>query len=313
MLLIGTRDGLYRADGVPFDRLDPVLDAGGVSALRVTDDGGLLAIAGGNCYRSRDGREWRRLSVTADRVSVVCAGPNGTLYAGADPSRLYRSSDGGDTWSELDGFRGPSTREAAEKRGGGQAVTAVRVPPETPGRLVVAVEPGGVSLSDDGGATWSERSYGLHEDVYDLFVRTAQVYLAATGDGLYRTGDAGRTWVRLDTTHTYFEYTYYRTVAAHDGRWYAAAVDGAPGTWGDALDAALFESGDGERFERVLLPIDGEFPVAFGYHDGCVLAGTLAHDIDRPSTRPAHVLYREQGTWEVAGQAPAGVQALVSA
>lgn len=312
MLLIGTRDGLYRADAIPFDGVSPVLDLGAVTALRRTKDGDLIAVVGGNCYRSVDGKEWNRLGVTADRVTTVGTGPGGKLYAGTDPSRLYRSTDGGDTWSELTGFRSIPSRDTRETRGGGDHVSAVRVHSDTPGRLVAAVAPAGVYLSDDGGDTWVERRFGLHDDVHDLLVWTPQAFLAATGDGFYRTGDAGRTWIRVDTHHTYFQYSYFQSVAIYDGRWYAAAVDGAPGTWADAPDAALFESGDGDRFERVLLPTDGEFPVAFARYDGHVIAGTLAHDIDRPSTRPAHVLYRADGTWEIAGATPAGVWALCS-
>jgi len=312
MLLIGTRDGLYRADGIPFDRITSVLDPGAVTALHRTEHGGVLAVVGGDCYRSTDGHDWSRLHVTADRVTAVGTGPGGKLYAGTDPSRLYRSTDGGDIWGELDGFQSIPSRDARENRGGGDGVSAVRVHPDTPGRLVVAVEPMGLFLSDDGGRTWVSRQFGLHDDVHDLLVRTPQEFLAATGDGLYRTGDAGRTWIRVDTSHTYFEYTYFQSVAVHGGRWYAAAADGAPGTWGDAPEAALFESGDGDRFERVLIPTEGEFPVAFDAHDGCVVAGTLGHDLDRPSTRPAHVLYREDGTWEIAGETPAGVWSLAS-
>lgn len=314
MLLIGTRDGLFRAATVPFEGPERVLDDGPVTALRRTEGGDVLAVAGGNCYRSRDGLEWRRLQVSADRVTAVGSGPGDTLYAATSPSRLYRSSDGGETWSELAGLQSIPSRDDWEKRGGQDGVSAIRIPPATPGRVVVAVEPAGIHVSDDGGATWVERRYGLHDDVHDLTCLSPREYLAATGDGLYRTGDAGRTWTRLDTDHTYFEYSYFQAATVRDGRWYAAAADGAPGTWGEAVDAALFESPDGDDFERVLIPTEGEFPVCFGYdeRDGYLLAGTLARDLDRPGTEPAHVLYRTEGTWEVAGNVPAGVWALAA-
>jgi hypothetical protein len=307
-LLIGTRDGLYRAENVPFEGTERVLSGGGVPAIAVGED--VFVVLDGDVYRSPDGERFGRVRVTTDRVRTVTVGPAGKVYAGSDPSRLFLSGDGGDNWTELDGLQDVPSRSGWEKRGGQDAVTAVAVPDALPRRIVVGVEPAGVHISDDGGATFQERRYGVHDDVHQLLVESPREYLAATGDGLYRTGDAGRTWVRLDTDHTYFEYTYFQAATVHDGEWFAGAAAGAPGSWGEAVDAGLFASSDGDSFERILLPVDGEFVVCFGEYDGTLLSGTLSHDLATPGTDPAHVLQSEQSNWEVVGETPAGVWAL---
>lgn len=306
-LLLGTRDGCYRAGTVPFES-DPrrMLD-GPVSDLARTGDA-VLVVADGDLHRSTDGESFDPLPVPADRVTAVTAGPDGTLYAGTDPSRLFRSTDGED-WTELDALQSVPSRDRWPKRGGQDAVSAVALP--APDRIAVGVEPAGVHVSDDGGESFGERRYGLHDDLHDLLVEGPGTWLAATGSGLYRTGDAGRTWARIDTNHDHLEYTYFRAVARHGGRRVAAAATGAPGSWGESVEAALFESTEGENFERVPLPDDAGFPVAFAVWEGSLLAGTTTHDPARPGTDPGHLLVRRDDGWALAGETPAGVVELV--
>ena len=78
-----------------------------------------------------------------------------------------------------------------------------------PARLYAAVEVGGVLRSDDGGNSWDlvegsdgipdiSRDLGLlvHPDVHSISVHRSspELVTAATGGGLYRSTDGGRTW-----------------------------------------------------------------------------------------------------------------------
>jgi len=77
------------------------------------------------------------------------------------------------------------------------------------GRIYAAVEVGGVLISDDGGNTWrlAEGSDGspdmnrdlgtmIHPDVHSIAVHptSSDLVTAATGGGLYRSTDGGRSW-----------------------------------------------------------------------------------------------------------------------
>lgn len=64
---------------------------------------------------------------------------------------------------------------------------------------------GGVSLwhSVDGGHNWSEATpdwstYEVHADKHDMAFINATTYLLATDGGLYRTSDAGTTWIKIE-------------------------------------------------------------------------------------------------------------------
>ncbi len=117
-VLIGTDDGLYRVEDVPFEDDDPeqVLDCGVVTAARTFDHTeGVFVASSSGAYRSRDGgKSWDDLEVPlGDRfwhageseVWSILATADGALYAGTNDPYIYRSVDDGETWSELKGFR----------------------------------------------------------------------------------------------------------------------------------------------------------------------------------------------------------------
>jgi hypothetical protein len=79
-------------------------------------------------------------------------------------------------------------------------------------RMYAAAEVGGVLVSDDSGETWKlvegsdgkpdlNRDLGtmIHPDVHSIAVHptSSDIVTAATGGGLYRSMDAGRTWSNL--------------------------------------------------------------------------------------------------------------------
>ena len=122
-------------------------------------------------------------------VLALAADPTGSpLLAGTQGSGLYRSLDGGLTWTATGGAQlAGATVQAVHVSGG------------------VALAAAGTALyrSADAGATWTRVGAGLpagltpsafwqHPAVPSLLV------LAAGADGLYRSADAGLTWHRDD-------------------------------------------------------------------------------------------------------------------
>ncbi|MFC6904664.1 glycosyl hydrolase [Halalkalicoccus tibetensis] len=307
-LLAGTDDGVFRLATDSTDDARRVLDAGRVMRLRTFDAfEGVFAASKTGLYRSLDGGDsWTDLGVPREEIySVVAAPDGGRLYVGTHPAHLYVSVDGeGGEWRELTGFQElPSRGEWYTPRHRDEAhIRSLGVHPDVPERVIAGVEVGGVHVSDDEGNAWSERKEGVHDDVHHVLVLRPAEYVASTGSGLYRTTDAGRSWTRLDGD---LDHRYFREAITHDGRLYAAAARGSPGSWSgeSGADAALFESEGGMDFEQVAYPGGPEEVVlAWAVVDGIVTAGT----------NDGRMLRRADGTWRDCGTLPAGVRSLTA-
>lgn len=310
VLVIGTREGVFRAADASFERVEQTLDAGNTLRIRVFPNHGVFATTKRGLFRSTDGgRTWARLDVPREEVFSIVASPDGErLYAGTHPAHLYISTDRGETWEELEEFQDlPSREEWHTPRHRNEAhVRSLGVHPDAPERVVAGVEVGGVHVSEDAGETWTERRDGVHDDVHHVLVCGPEEYVASCGGGLYRTRDAGRSWRRLDAD---VDHRYFREAFAHDGRLYAAAARGPPGTWRGAngADAAIFESEDGgETLEATPYP---------GGPEEFVLAWTALDDRVLAGTNDGRVLGRENedGEWQTLGEVPAAIRSMTAA
>jgi|SRR5215211_2971183 len=195
-----------------------------IHAWRDGPDAGLLAGSYGNGLFRTSGDGWSRvdagLTATAFRFIVPDPGRPGAILAGTEPARIFRSADGGESWSELDGVTRIEGHERwflpYSPRAG--AVRNVYSPPGRSDRLLASVEVGGLLTSDDGGASWTCRPIGGDEDVHHitghpddpelLYAATGTASLARRGPGDPRPGgvarsrDGGRTWDKLETDYT---------------------------------------------------------------------------------------------------------------
>ncbi|MGH2692162.1 MAG: WD40/YVTN/BNR-like repeat-containing protein [Actinomycetota bacterium] len=177
------------------------------------------AAAAGGVWRSSDGGLTWTPSWPADltqAMGAIAAGGDGTLYAGTgDPvptrgfvvsggSGLYRSRDGGDTWT----YAG---------LGGSGSIGRIAVDPDEPGRVFVAATgslfvPGGergLYRSTDGGDSWdlvlagespTTGAVDVAIDPRDPRNLLAAMWdrdgrrLAGPGSGLYASTDGGDSW-----------------------------------------------------------------------------------------------------------------------
>ncbi|MCA8972170.1 MAG: glycosyl hydrolase, partial [Planctomycetes bacterium] len=118
-------------------------------------------------YRSKDGgKSWARIHYVNDDVGAVdlCLDPTNPrrmfasmwrvrrtpweLSSGGEGSSIWRSTDGGDTWSDLSGNSGMPKAPLG--------ISGVAVCPTKPDRVYAIIEAneGGVFRSDDGGDSW---------------------------------------------------------------------------------------------------------------------------------------------------------------
>lgn len=126
------------------------------------------------------------------RVQALALDPvTNALFVGAGP--VYRSDDGGRTWTTIGGI--PKAKEPAN-------VAAIAIDPRNP-KVLYASGPGlAVVKSADGGKTWARIAAGLPSDTTEAFAIDAQesskLYVWVQGAGLYRSQDAGASWQKVD-------------------------------------------------------------------------------------------------------------------
>jgi photosystem II stability/assembly factor-like uncharacterized protein len=81
-------------------------------------------------------------------------------FAGVEDAGLFKTTDGGKTWSELPALR--ATKGALWQPGaGGMCLHTILLDPRHPQRIFVAISAAGAFRTDDGGATWRPINRGL--------------------------------------------------------------------------------------------------------------------------------------------------------
>lgn len=109
------------------------------------------------------------------------------FYAGSETGEVYRSSDGGNTWSNV-------SYDFATNQG----VTAIATSPTDPDRVLAGTW-SYLHSSTDGGQTWIQNSITGNFKANEILFHpdNAQIIFLAGDDGLRRSSDGGATWVRL--------------------------------------------------------------------------------------------------------------------
>lgn len=340
-LLIGTDNGLFRTDEIPFEegKIEKVLDCEVVTAVESWDHTeGVFVASSNGAYRSRDGGEtWEDLDVPlGDRfwhagkseVWSILATSDGALYAGTNDPYIYRSVDDGKTWSEMKGFRDIPSRGHWESPIDPHyaRLRALEAVPGRPEQLIAGVEAGGIHLSNDGGQTWLDRRETIIDDIHQIVPISEEVWLATTGyldhnlenlglghavgeGGLHRTTDGGDSWTRIDSGNNF---SYIRAVFIHDGTVFFCGGEEAPPAWvNDEHEAALFESTNfGRDFERVSYPGEPhEVIETWTTYNGQVICGSGLFDVpeQRDDVKGRLMQRNDDGSYETIGRVEANV------
>ena len=87
-----------------------------------------------------------------------------TVYAGVEDAALFKSTDGGQEWSELPGLREQGTGPSWQPGAGGMCLHTIVLDPSAPDRIFAAISAAGAFRSDDGGGSWKPINRGLHSE-----------------------------------------------------------------------------------------------------------------------------------------------------
>jgi hypothetical protein len=278
-----------------------------------------LAAAGGGVWRSKDAlaNKPKWTFITGDiptnaigSITVDPTDPSGnTIYVGTGESNgsgdseaglgLYRSTDGGDSWSLV-----PGSFAAA----GNRSIGGVAIDPLNSNHILIATRSGtrgvasnggavtapgpatGVYQSTDGGASFTlTRAGTAHEVKFDPS-HAGVAYAAIGGVGLVRSGDGGTNWETI-FSGTRTRYTFSPvTLANGNTRIYLADANaGGQSSQAYRVDdagqpAATLTAGGNAAWVRLSSSVDGTPGFAsWGYCDGqCGYDMAIASPASRP-------------------------------
>jgi hypothetical protein len=146
-----------------------------------------------------------------ERVWHIAPGPASepdVVYAGVEPSALFRSTDGGRTYELVRGLWDHPHREHWTPGGGGKAIHTIVPHPDDARRVTVAMSTGGVYRTADGGDTWAPGNVGIKAvhvpDPYPEYgqcvhkiasnPRAPERFFAQVHHGVYRSEDGAASW-----------------------------------------------------------------------------------------------------------------------
>jgi len=86
------------------------------------------------------------------------------VYAGVEDAAMFRSGDGGKSWTELSGLRGHGTGPKWQPGAGGMCLHTILIDPSNPDRIFIAISAAGAFRTDDGGKSWRPINRGLRSE-----------------------------------------------------------------------------------------------------------------------------------------------------
>ena len=266
---------LYAATGNGIARLDEAggewalelfLPESGAQCLAVDPADADTVYAGlreGGVRRTTDaGRSWIDCALPEPAVfSLAVSTADGAVYAGIEPSRLFRSDDRGGSWHALDALLELPSRPqwSFPPRPWTSHVRWIAPSPLDADLVLVGIELGGLMRTTDGGETWQDHRPGAQPDVHSLawHPRVQGGAYEAGGGGAAWSEDGGETWRAADEGRDR-HYTWAVAVDPDDaGLWYVSASTGPFAAHGRGdPEARLYRRRDDEPWHA----LDGGLP-----------------------------------------------------
>lgn len=275
-LFVATIDGVARLDraaaDAPWTMTAKTLGGKHVSSL-LLESGKLFAgTHDDGVWVSDDasGMSWRQVAQGIANLNVYSLASRRrnnevAIFAGAEPASLYRSDNLGASWRNLPALRGvPDTDKWSFPPPPHIAhVKSITIHPARPETLFACVEQGALLTSEDDGKSWQELDdYSkpddpTYRDMHRIVLHPKQPNIAylASGVGMYRSDNGGKTWRTLTQRGSRIGYPDFVVLDSNnpDVLWVAGA-EKTPREWpGDGTaNSTVLKSADGGRSWREL-------------------------------------------------------------
>jgi len=130
------------------------------------------------------------------------------VYAGVEDAAMFKTTDGGDSWTELTGLREHGSGSHWQPGAGGMCLHTIVLHPTDEQRIHCAISAAGVFRTEDGGTTWHASNNGLQSGeipdpeanvghcVHNLAMHPSRpdtLYMQKHWD-VMRSDDAGESW-----------------------------------------------------------------------------------------------------------------------
>jgi photosystem II stability/assembly factor-like uncharacterized protein len=208
----------------------PALTGSGARCVAARGDTIVVGTPSGVAVSDDGGDGWWDAELPERDVFAVAVGPEGAVYAGTEPSRLFRMRARSSGWEPLDSLLELPSQPtwSFPPRPWTSHVRWIAPSPHDGRLLLVGIELGGLMRSEDGGETWEDHRPGAQRDVHSLAWHPSvpgRAYEAA-GGGAAWSFDAGETWEPADAGRDR-HYAWAVAVDAADPEvWFVSASTG---------------------------------------------------------------------------------------
>ncbi len=214
-------DLFFSLDGIKFngfllDEINAVLVESIVSPSK---DKTLVGVKSQRLYQGV-GTKWSVVSTFPAAEILFLASFGTTIYAGTDSKGIYRSSNGGDSWTSTTGILYP-----------------VKVILKTSGgKFLAATNGGGIYQSTDG-AAWSQSNLGLgNMSAFTLCEFNKNIYVG-TAKGIYRSSNDGNFWTPLNS-----DFSNVYSITAFNNKKLFAGMQGGGGVFQSTNEGQTWNS-----------------------------------------------------------------------
>jgi len=178
-------------------------------------------------------------------------GNNGfnTVYVGTEPSAIYRSDSGGESWEKMSALNNlkSSTSWSFPPRPWTSHVRWIELDVNNPSYVFAAIEAGALVQSHDGGRTWIDRVDGGPYDTHTMATHQKmpkRIYSSA-GDGYFESFDYGESW---NSPRAGLQHHYLASLAVDSGDPQNVIVSASHSAW----QAHSIESAESLVYRRSL-------------------------------------------------------------